>query len=62
MKKRSVFSLILYLGILALVLSFVLGLFTGLGDGLTHSQVVELFTKEQVKSFVVYEQEITLTL
>ena len=62
MKKRSVFSLILYLGILALVLSFVLGLFTGLGDGLTHSQVVELFTKEQVKSFVVYEQEISLTL
>ena len=41
MKKKSVFSLILYLGILALVLSFVLGLFSGLGDELTHSQVVE---------------------
>ena len=62
MKKRSVFSLILYLGILALVLSFVLGLFGNLGDGLTHSQIVELFEKEQVKSFVVADQEISLTL
>ena len=62
MKKKSVFSLLFYLGILALVLSFVLGLFSGLGDSLTHSQVVELFRKEQVKSFVVYEQEITLNL
>ena len=62
MKKRSLFSVLLYVGVLALVLSLVLGLFNLGQDDLTYSQIVELFNKEQVKSFVVEEQTITLRL
>ena len=62
MKKRSLFSLILYLAVLALAFSWILGLFSGGTDGLSFSQVVALFQKEQVKSFVVEEDTITLTL
>ena len=62
MKKRSLFSVILYLGILALILSLVLGLFGLNKDDLTYSQIVNLFNKEQVKSFVVEDQTITLEL
>ncbi len=62
MKKRSIFSVILYVGILALLLSWVLGAFGGGTDDLTYSQIVELFENQQVKSFVVQEQKIHLTL
>ncbi len=62
MKKRSIFSILLYVGILALVLSLILGLFNLGQDDLTYSEIVELFNKEQVKSFVVEEQTITLEL
>ena len=62
MKKRSIFSVILYVGILALLLSWVLGAFGGGTDNLTYSQIVELFENQQVKSFVVQEQKIHLTL
>ena len=62
MKKRSIFPLILYIGILALLLSWVLGVFGDSTDDLSYSQVVELFEKEQVKGFVVQEQKIQLTL
>ena len=62
MKKRSIFSVILYIVILGVLLSWILGLFSGKTDNLTYSQVVELFRKEQVKSFVVEESTITLKL
>ena len=62
MKKRSIFSVILYVGILALLLSWVLGAFGGSSDDLRYSQIVELFENEQVKSFVVQDQTIRLTL
>ena len=62
MKKRSLFSVILYVGVLALILSLILGIFDFGKDDLTYSQIVELFQKEQVKSFVVEDQSITLQL
>ncbi len=62
MKKTNLLSVILYIGILALILSFVLGIFGDGTDSLTYSEIVELFSKEQVKSFVVEEQTIYLQL
>ena len=62
MKKRSLFSVLLYVGVLALILSLILGVF-GLGkDKLTYSQIVGLFQEEKVKSFTVKEQTIILEL
>ena len=62
MKKRNFLSVLLYVAILALIFSIVLGLFGQKNDGLTYSQILELFQKEQVKSFVVKENTITLEL
>ena len=62
MKKRSFLSVLFYVAVLALIFSLVLGLFSPRNDGLTYSQILELFQKEQVKSFVVEENTITLEL
>ncbi len=62
MRKPKVLSVIIYLAILALLFSWVFGLFDGGTDGLSYSQIVELFQKEQVKEFVVSEQIIVLSL
>ena len=62
MKKRSIFTIILYVAILGLAFSWLLGLFGDGTDGLSYSQVVDLFRKEQVKSFVVEDGTIALTL
>ena len=62
MKFRKVVVMIFYLAVLALIFSWVLGLFNNANAGLTDSQVMDLFSKEQVKSFVVQEQRIYLEL
>ena len=62
MKKRSILSVIIYVALLAMLFSWVFGLFGDGTNGLSYSQVVELFQEEQVKSFVVSEQTITLQL
>ena len=62
MKKRNIVSVIIYVALLALLFSWMFGLFGDGTDNLSYSQVVELFQKEQVKSFVVSEQTITLAL
>ena len=62
MKKRKWITVILYLGILALLLSFVLGIFGDKQDNLTYSEIVELFRQEQVRGFEVDGQSITLVL
>ena len=61
MKNRKPLVIIIYLVILALAFSWVLGLFGNKG-GLTESQVIRLFRDEQVKSFVVEETMITMKL
>ena len=62
MRKRRIIPLILYIVILGLILSWMLGLFGGRDDGLTYSQVVEQFKQENVKSFVVEDNFIYMTL
>ena len=62
MRKTSYISVLIYLVILALLFSWVFGLFDGGLDDLSYSEIVALFEDEQVKSFVVEEQTITLNL
>ena len=62
MKKRSIVTVLIYVGILALLLSWMLGLFGGVSHDLSYSQIVNLFEHEQVKSFVVKDKTITLEL
>ena len=61
MKNRKPLVIILYVAILALTFSLVLGFFTS-GDEVTDSQVAQLLRDGQVKSFVVKENTITLVL
>ena len=62
MKKTRIISIIIYVAVLAVAFSWAFGLFGGGTDDLSYSQVVELFQKEQVKSFVVSEQTISMEL
>ncbi len=61
MKKSKPIVIIIYLLLLGLAFFWIFDLF-GFSDDLTESELVELFQKEQVKSFVVDGEEITLTL
>ena len=62
MKNRRLLPLIIYLIGMALILSWGLNLFGGLGDGVAYSELVELFENEQVKRFSVHDQSIELEL
>ena len=62
MRKRSIFGIVIYLLILGIGLSWLLELFDLGSNDLTYSQVVELFRKEQVKSFTVDNEKIYMTL
>ena len=62
MKKPRILSILFYVAILALIFSLVLGVFGSKNDDLTYSQILELFKKEQVKSFVVEGKTIQMEL
>ena len=62
MKKRNFPGLLLYAFIIIFVLSTLWDLFGLSGQTITHSEVEQLFLTEQVKSFTVSEDVITLTL
>ena len=62
MKNRKTFTVILYVAILALAFSWLLGLFGSRNDDVSYSQIVNLFRQEQVKSFVVEGEYIQLSL
>ena len=62
MKKRSFLGAIIYVVILASLLSWMLGLFGDGTNGLTYSEVVDLFRNEQVRSFEVHENKIYMEL
>ena len=62
MKNRKPQFLILYVVILLLLFSWMLGIFGDEGKGLTYSQVVNLFRQEQVRSFTVEEDTIYLQM
>ena len=62
MKKRKLTTVIIYVAVLALVFSWMFGLFGGRIDDITYSQIVNLFRQEQVKRFVVEGEYIQLWL
>ena len=62
MKNRRIIPIIIYAEVLVLVFSWATGLFSQKGAALSYSQVVDLFRAEQVKSFVVKDQTITMEL
>jgi len=53
LKNRKIITVIVYVAVLALVFSWMLGLFDAGKKTLEYSQVVELFRQEQVRSFTV---------
>lgn len=62
MKKRSIVTLVLYLTVLALLFSWVTGMFGGGVEDVPYSQIVKLLEDGQVKHFTVQGQEIVLEL
>ncbi len=62
MKRRINLGTILYVGVLILLLCWMLGVFGGEDDNLKYSDVLQLFENEQVSSFVVDGDTITLKL
>ena len=62
MKNRKSLIMIIYVVILVLAFTWMLRLFGGDGNGLTYSQVVNLFKQEQVRAFVVEDDTIHLQL
>ena len=62
MKTRKLTTIIIYVAVLALVFSWMFGLFGGRGDDIAYSKIVTLFRQEQVKRFVVEGEHIRLWL
>jgi len=62
LKKRSIFSVILWLAILGLLFAWIFGVFGDGTDGLTYSEIVSLLENQQVKSFTVKGDKIALKL
>ena len=62
MKKRNFLPIIVYIVALAVIFSLVSGVFSGMNKGITYSEVVSLFEQEQVRSFTVSGDRISLQL
>ncbi len=62
MKVRKIIPVIVYVVILGLLFSWMLGLFKPRYEDLTYSQITDLFYKEQVTSFVVEDDVIEMEL
>ena len=62
MRKRRIITVILYVALLALAFSWMLGLFGTKIDNVPYSQVIALFQNEQVKNFVVEGDHIHMVL
>ena len=62
MKNRRSVGVVVYLLVMALLMSWALGFMGGGRGDISYSQVVELFRMEQVKTFTVQDQTIYLSL
>ncbi len=62
MNYKKLIPTVLYLAVLFLVLSWASGLMTSTVSSVPYSQVVDLLEQEQVKSFVIRDNSITLEL
>ena len=62
MKNRKWIITVIYIAILALAFSWMFGLFSGGGNDVSYSQVIDLFQNQQVRSFQVKGDTIELKL
>ena len=62
MNYKKLIPTVLYLAVLFLVLSWASGLMSSTVSSVPYSQVVDLLEQEQVKSFVIRDNSITLEL
>ena len=62
MKKTKILPILIYLGILLMILSWIMNAFGVGNSNLPYSKIVEMFRNEQVKSFVVEDHTIELKL
>ena len=62
MRNRRILPLIIYLVILGVAFSWITGMFSGSGNTIPYSQVVDLFEHEQVRSFLVQGDTLTMNL
>ena len=62
MKKSKLFPILLYVVVLGLLFSWMLGIFAPADQGLAYSQIIQLFRDEQVKSFLVENGSIQMEL
>ena len=62
MKNRRILPLVIYLVILCVAFSWLSGIFTQTGNAIPYSKVLTLFREEQVKSFIVQGDLLTLEL
>ena len=62
MKKPKIFPFLIYVVVLIGLFAWTSGLLSGTGRSLSYSEMIRLFENEQVRSFVVEDDTITLTL
>ena len=62
MKNQRTYVVVIYLVLMALLLNWALGVFDGNTANIPYSKIVEMFRNEQVRSFVVQDELIELTL
>ncbi len=62
MKKRSILSVIIYIALLALLFSWILGVFDEKRNTVSYSEAVELVKAGSVESFTISNQELSLNL
>ena len=62
MKKRNAFSIIIYVLILVIGFSWILGIFGDSAGDISYAEMMELFENEQVRAFTAYEDQLVLEL
>lgn len=62
MKNRKILTVVIYLVLLSVALSWIYGIFDTPGNAIPYSSVVALFQQEQVRSFLVQGDQLTLNL
>ena len=62
MRNRRMIPMLVYIAVMLLIMSWVSGLFSPDSDAVPYSEIVSLFRNEQVKSFTVQDETISLKL
>lgn len=62
MKKPKIFPILIYAAVLVLLFTWLLGMFSAKNDGMTYSHILQQFQEENVSSFQVNGNTITMQL